>query len=502
MSTKVSVAKNAVILMGTQMTTWVMSLLLTIFLPRYLGPAAVGQYHFSNSIWAILAILASLGMDTYLTKEAARRPENVGGMVWNSALLRILFYLLCVGGLALYLEAFKYPVETRMVAYVIGISSLIWMLISVIQSVLIGFESMKYVSLGNIAGRIVGTVVSITLLLLGQKIVVIASVNILSALITLAIEFIFLKRIVAIPVHINLQEMWHLVKGGLPYLLSGVFLVLYLQFDFVIISLLVDDKTVGWYGAADTLFGTLLFVPTVLMTAVFPVLSRMYVNDKEGLPRVTRKSFDLLVILGIPIGLGVIAAANSTVLLLFGAQFTQSGPVLSLFGVVVILTYLTTFLGQFLISVDRQNQWTIVMAVATAVTLLLDLWLVPWCAQTFSNGALGGAISFIVTEGGMLVAGLLMMPKGILGRANLWLALRAILSGLVMLASIWWIRSLPILNIYVFILILVVGALVYLLMGWILRLITPEDGAIFKNLVAGILSKFKSRRTPDENQSF
>ncbi len=501
MSTRKTVAKNAVVLMATQLITWLMSLLLTIFLPRFLGPAAVGKYHFSGSIWAILSIIATLGMDTYLTKEAARRPEQVGRLVWNSAALRVILFVLCLAGLAIYLEVFQYPQETRLVAYVIGISSLVWLLISILQSILIGFEKMQYVSISNIAGRLVGTAVSITLLLLGQNVVVVAAVNTLTALITLGVEYVFIRRLIPMPLRVNLAEIWALAKGGIPYFLSGVFLVLYMQFDFVVISLLVDDRTVGWYGAADQMFGTLLFVPTVLMTAVFPVLSRMYVTDANGLPRVTRKSFDLLVLLSIPIGLGVTVAADPTVLILFGDQFAPSGPILALMGIVLILTYLNVFLGQFLISVDRQNQWTLVMAVATVATLPLDLWLIPWCTQAYANGGLGGALSFIITEAGMLLAGLWLMPKGTLGFANLWLGARALLAGLAMLAVTLWVRSFPLDNFFMLVLVVISGALTYLLAGWALRLAAHEDVQLARDLGLGLLRRFTRRRAADETRA-
>ena len=495
MTEKKTVARNAALMMGSQAGTWGMALLLTIFMPRYLGPAAMGKFHFASSVWAILGMLAGLGMDTYLTKEAARRPQQVPSLVWSSALLRFIFFLLSMGGLTVYLQVFAYPQDTRQVAYIVGLSSLGWLLISVVQSILIGFEKMESISLGNIAGRVTATLISILVLLLGQGVVAVAAVNILGAAVTLAIEYRFLSRLVKIPVRISraelLEQMLRLAKGGLPYLLSGIILVVYMQFDFLIISLLVDDRSVGWYGVADQLFGTFLFVPTVLMTAVFPLLSRMFVSDTQRLVQVTRKSFDLLVLLSIPIGLGVVVAAQPAVQLLYGTAFAPTSAILSLMGIVIILTYLNVFIGQYLISIDRQNQWTWVMAAATLLTLPLDLWLIPWCAQAFDNGGLGGALSFIITEGGMLLAGLLLMPAGTLRRANLWLALRALFAGLLMLVVTAWVASFPLPEALRLALIVLTGALVYLLAAFLLRLFAPEDLA----LVRGTLSAFRFPRS-------
>ncbi|MBK9055149.1 MAG: polysaccharide biosynthesis C-terminal domain-containing protein [Chloroflexi bacterium] len=142
--------------------------------------------------------------------------------------------------------------------------------------------------------------------------------------------------------------------------------------------------------------------------------------------------------LGVPIGLGLIVIANGlVVLLLFGAEFANSGLVLAVFGLVLILTYQNMLLGQFLVSTDRQNRWTAVMVVATIATIPLDLLLIPWCVARFGNGALGGAIAFVVTEAGMMLAGLWLLPAGALTRRNAAQAVRVLLAGLIMLAVTW-----------------------------------------------------------------
>ena len=71
------VVKNASILMATQLITWALSLLLVVFLPRYLGAAAVGQFAIAGSIWAIMGMLVGFGMDTLLMKEIAGGERSV-----------------------------------------------------------------------------------------------------------------------------------------------------------------------------------------------------------------------------------------------------------------------------------------------------------------------------------------------------------------------------------------------------------------------------------------
>ncbi|MCA9970942.1 MAG: polysaccharide biosynthesis C-terminal domain-containing protein, partial [Anaerolineales bacterium] len=147
-------------------------------------------------------------------------------------------------------------------------------------------------------------------------------------------------------------------------------------------------------------------------------------------------------------------------------------------------------LGQFLVSTDRQSRWTVVMVAATLATIPLDLLLIPWCVARFGNGALGGALAFVVTEAGMTLAGIALLPHGALTRANAWRALRVLLAGLLMLAAAWPLRhafvALPILA----------GAVVYPVALWLLRAVDPADARLLLDMAQTVLGRFRRRPAP------
>lgn len=467
-----TVARNATVLLLAQLMTWGLTLLLTIFLPRYLGATAVGQLHIGQSLWTVMGVLATFGMDTLLTKEIARQPERVGDLLGVTLVLRGLLYLGTVALVALFLLVANYSLQTAAVIAIVGVGNLLWQIIGAFQASLQGLERMEYISLGNVGGKAFNTAISILLLLLGYGVLVIAAVAIGAALLTLLLQAFFLRRMV--PIHLSLDRElagW-MLRAGVPYLLSGLFLVAYMQLDVIVISLLVNERVVGWYGAADRLFGTLLFIPTVFVTAVFPALSRMHVETPEQLPAVMSRSFNLLLLLSMPIGLGVMVIADPVVTLLFGQEFIPSGPVLAAFGPVLILTYQNMLLGQFLISVDRQRAWTVVMAAVALLSIPADMVLIPWSQSRFGNGAIGGPLAFLITEAGMLVAGIVLLPQGTLTWNNLWVALRALLAGGLMAVTAWWLRD-------AFILLpIATAAVVYFFLLWLLRLLPRKELAL------------------------
>ena len=479
-----TIAKNASVMMLSQILTWGMALVFMFFVPRKVGAVGMGQLQLAAALWGIVDIVVSFGMDTFLTKEIARAPEKVNELLSASVVLRMLLFIPGVVGLGLYTKQAGYPDTTVMIIILIGISSFIGQLTSAFKAALNGLERMEYVSIAGIMGNGVSTLLSIIFLFMGYGVAAVALFSTFGNLVNMSIGYLGLRRVQ----DLHFQKFdWSLarliLKSSYPFLIMNGFLVFYMQVDVIIISLLISEKQVGWYGSADRLFGTLLFIPLVYMTAVFPALSRMQASASDLSTKLTRLSFDLLNLVAVPIGLGLLVIANQLVVLVFGADFTESGPVLMVFGIVLILTYQNLLVGMSLIAADRQKPWTRIIITAALLSIPLDLVFIPWCQQAFGNGAIGGALAFVVTEAFMLTAGIYLLPKGTLNQANLSYALRTVLAGLIMLASIWWLRD-------IFIVIpIVVGAAVYLVSIFILGLLTPE----MRNIIRLTVAKIKQR---------
>lgn len=483
-----TIAKNASMMLVTQVITWGLSFLVMIFIPRMLGATAMGQFQLAGSIWAIVGIIANFGMAMLLTKEVARNPARVDEIFGTIIVLRVLLCLLGFGGVALYVTLVGYDSQTIHVIYVMGAYSVAVQLSDSFRAVLQALERMEYISIGSIVAKTFLTVIGLVLLFMGQGILVMTAIVVAAEIINLIIQAVSLRYVRPVRFNIDLLVARWVLKKSFTYFMVSAFLVIYVQLDIVIISILVNEQAIGWYAASDALFTSLMFIPSIFITAVFPALTRMHANASNSLRLLTRKSFDLLMLLSVPIGLGLLSIATPLVVMFFGPEFAPSGQILAVMGIVLIFTYQNTLLGNFLISADRQNAWTIVMAVATFLTIPLDLIFVPWCQSTFGNGAVGGALAFIVTEMGMTITGLFLLPKGFLTWSNAWTTLRTLIAGLGMVGAVWFVKDL-------FIAIpVVVGAATYAILVLILRVVPREDWQLLGHLGHSLLDKIRGSR--------
>ncbi len=482
------IIKNASFMMASQLITWTLAMIVTIALPRYLGASAVGKYSLSTSLLAITTIFAGFGMERMMTKEIAREPEKLDKLLGTVIILRFGLFFIGYILLAAYARLMHYPPDTIAVILLLCVAFLFEQMSSIFSASLQGLERMEFISISAVVTKTFSTVVILILLVLKQGLMSIALVSIGSAIINFSILAYGLRKVRNAHFTFDYHLVKWILKISYPYMMSMAFLILYQKMDIVVISWLANEYEIGWYSASSTLFGSLLFIPTIFMTVVFPTLSRLNVVDINKAIILVRKSFDLLLLLGVPIGLGMLTISKPLVLMLYGPEFSGSGPILGVMGIVTILTYLNILLGQYMVSSDRQNTWTIIMAVAAASTIPLDLLFMPWCRAQFGNGAIGGGLSFLVTELGRVIAGMILIPRGMLGRSNLVHAAKVLLAGAIMSAIVWQLRD-SFIAIPIF-----AGAIVYMAIILLLGVIHPDDWELLKSSGSSALARISKNK--------
>ncbi len=485
-----TIIKNIGVLMASQFTTWGLSLLLTIFVPRYLGPADSGTFNLAVSLWLITGMFVSFGLDILLTKEIARKPTYINDLVGTSIFLRTILFGISFVVLMLYAQIANYGRDVIIILMILGASTFFIQFTQPMKSALEGLEKMEYTSIGLVGSKLFSTVFILLLLFAGQGLIAIALVSIGASFLELTIVIWLSIKAYHFRPRVDFGSTKWMLRSGFPFLMVSMSQVIYKQVDIIVMSLLVSTTVVlGWYGAADTLFGTMSFIPSIFLTATFPAFSKMHTQSGEQLTKLFRKSYELMVVLGVAVGLGLFIVAKPLVVLLFGEAFRESGPVLAIMGIVIVFMYQNMILGQYFVISDRQNEVTKTLLVAAGVTVVLDIFLVPWTQNVYGNGAIGGALAFVVTEVLMVLWFVMLMPKGILTRHSFWLCIRAGIAGLVMVAVSWWFRdwfiAVPV----------IVGALTFMLMTVILRLIPQEDWVTLRQTLQKVLSKLPSRKT-------
>jgi len=465
-----SIKRNVAHMLSSQVVTWSLALVLAVVQPRLLGPETQGQIRLAFSLWAIAAVVISLGTSLFLNLQVARRGRDALTLVGPIITLRLMAWVIVSVVFAVAAGVGRTDPEFAWILGLYGLISAVHAVAEVFTTVFFGLERMAAPAVVNVVVRFVGTVVAVIVLLTGGRAISLLVVLLAAQLVGLVLIARALRRVVDVPMHLGRASWGTILAGSFAFMIAAGIRVLYQQVDTVVIALFVDDEALGWYATADVLFGTLLFLPTILCGTILPTLGRMHTTDPDGLRSLVVSTFGTLALLMVPIGLGTVVVADQAARLLYGPEFDGTGPVLGVFGFVLLLTAGTMLFGTVATASGRQRFWNLVMFTGVLLTVPLDLFLVPWADRIYGNGAIGGALAFVVTELLMFAIGLWQVAPFLIERRTMWRLARILLAGALLVLASWPTRG------GTMAVTLVVGAVSYVVAITVMRV--PSDGEL------------------------
>jgi O-antigen/teichoic acid export membrane protein len=437
-----SILRNMAHLMSSQIVSWVLGTVAQIIQPRFLGPEGLGQLRLAFSVWLIAQVFITLGTSTYLTLEFARDRQRGASLVGPIANLRVVAFLAASALIAVYLVATGADGMTWALFGVVGSTMLLGTLGDTLASALNGMEQMGYPALAGAVSKFVYTLVMVAVLLIGGGAIGVAATTTLNVALSLVLLWHYYRKFARVSFRQSAIGYGEILRSSLPFVLGGAIIVLYLQVDTIMISELVDERTLGWYGTADVLASSLLFIPAIIMATLFPVIGRLHEHDSDASASIVRRAFSFLFLTGVAIGFGTFIVAEPFMVWLYGEPFRESGDVLGVFGISMPLLFATMMLGTVAMATGRQRFWNWLMAIALVMSVGLDFVLVPWTRDVANNGALGGAMAYVVTELFMVIIGVWRLAPETFRGDSLIRLLKILTAGGLMVVAAWPLNAL------------------------------------------------------------
>ncbi|MEK7496701.1 MAG: polysaccharide biosynthesis C-terminal domain-containing protein, partial [Patescibacteria group bacterium] len=288
----------------------------------------------------------------------------------------------------------------------------------------------------------------------------------------------------------NLSKWRAVAKLAWPFALAAVLLRVYGYVDTVLLSVLSSEEAVGFYSVAYKVTFALQFIPTAFAASLFPGFSAYFKNAKDGAPNlnVLHQSDDLkgrtprtsgpsnhvtnewsawyrgkltdsfahslvyLTAIAVPVSFGLAVLAPVVVAALY-PRFTASVQPLQILMLSLPLLFATFPIGSLLAACNRQTRNTGNIAIATAVSVVANLLLIP------KFGPVGAALASFLGTITLLIAGALVV-KQIITVDSKWLfykLVKILIAGLVMAVVTWLLVQ----QIH-FILVIIISTPVYL----------------------------------------
>ncbi|QPH38160.1 flippase [Pedobacter endophyticus] len=360
----------------------VLSLIVGLFIARYLGPDLFGDLNFGLSLVAILAAVGSLGLDTFIIREIIKEPARKAEILGTSLWLRLVTNAAAIPiAMAIYNVSHKIsrsPGEPLTI--MVGLLALasFFKSFNVIDAYFQSQVQSKYVVQVQNICLILSAILKLLIIYWGLPLIYIVLALVFDGLIlAIGLIIIYHKRGFSIfEWTFNADRARSLLKQSSPLILSAVMISIYMKIDVVMLKS-VGSKAVGIYSAAANISEAWYFIPVAIVTSVFPALLNARKTDIDRYHKRLGNLYDLLVYICLPVGLFISFTADFIIHLLYSNKFEGAGAMLSIHIWSGIFVFLGSASSQYLIAEGYTKVAFYRTAAGAVVNIMLNIWLIP-----------------------------------------------------------------------------------------------------------------------------
>lgn len=414
------VRRNLGALAGGQLVTWTMTLLWTVIVPRELGPVGLGLVVSAQSVSGILTVVLGVGARNYLVREIVVNRDRAAALVRTAIVLRLTLAPIVGVAAVIWARVAHYGHDATVVLYLITAVAILTLVAEPLQAAFQAFERMKFLAYGDIVNKTQQSLVGIALALVGLGAIGIAANMAATAVVVLLLYAFWLRRFVRMDAKTNVRMMGTMTKQSGAYWATWFFGFFYFWIDTIMLTLLTRPEVVGWYGATTSLFISMSFLPYLVGTAWLPRLVASFAEGHRNLVKTARTPLEFILVVSVPIAAATVLLARPLVHAFYGPAYAPAGTVLIILACCIPFGYLNIILVQVLVAAKRQGIWSFVMAAAAVINPLMNLVLIPATESRYHNGAIGAAISLLITEGLMTIVGFAFVGRHVFD----WRAMR------------------------------------------------------------------------------
>jgi O-antigen/teichoic acid export membrane protein len=393
----VRVSKNALALLFAQVWAKLLSLVLVALVARYESAAGLGRYVLALTAVGFAGVISDLGLNIYLTREVARASDSRRQRELLGTALPLKIGLATVSWLILIgiASVAPLPEATRALLPLAGLLLLPEAALGAMRAFVNGRQRMEVSSAIDMVVRLIALAAAFPALVAGWGVAGVLASSVGAGLIGAACYGALLWRWQTPPLWRGSVAGWRAcLVESYPFALTSLAAMVYARVDLVLLGLWQGETATGWYGAAYRLWEAIGLLPSSLLDAMFPEMSRL-AGNREKLPRL-QTLFHTAGRAMSTVGLVLVAAGIPAAGVLIGLVYGSTGDYapavlpfrLLVCGIPAMFLYLLS--GHTLYALGKQRQVTATMLAVGLVNVSLNLFIIPrWSFVGAAAVALG-----------------------------------------------------------------------------------------------------------------
>ncbi|WP_133468546.1 flippase [Paraglaciecola marina] len=394
------VVQNILLVFSSEGIGGILSFVIVLLSARLLGVDSFGVFSYILAITSVCQLVADFGLTNLIVREIAKDKSkseyimsNVLSLAWILSLL-ILAVVVTVSYVTLESQ------DEILAACLMGLAVLATYHSVVYSSVCRAYERMGYNAFSFVVHKVI---------LLGFILFFTSSFSpVESQLLGIAIAYLianlcqYLFFFVVVTRHFitfsfgrDVKFCIQLLRDAVPIGASMVIRRLTLQVDILILTFIALPSAVGVFSAAYKVVQVVDMIPFAICLPLFPALSRLASTDLKQLNTFFANSLTGFLIVSIPISGLLILSAENLVMMFYGDEYSNAGPVLKVLAFSIVGLFVNMLLSYLFISLNKQRFYLYSAAACLGINAIVDFTLIPfWGELGAAWGTIAGELSY------------------------------------------------------------------------------------------------------------
>ena len=192
------------------------------------------------------------------------------------------------------------------------------------------------------------------------------------------------------------SDVMYLFKKILPFIFSSFLTIALVSVDTIMIKWLLDSTSLGYFQAGLKITDTVLVFPALMITAVFPFISKKS-RQTDELIHMGKSITSVLLMVSLPIIFGGVYLAPGLISSIFGTLYESSTLVFQWLLIGTFPVFLLSYLNGVLLVVHKESLSVMWSFVGFVLNVILNFLLIQ------THGILGVALSTGISRGIQLI---------------------------------------------------------------------------------------------------
>lgn len=369
------------------------SLLVGIFVARYLGPEQYGLMNYVISYVCIFQVFATFGLDSIQIREESKHPEERDVIIGTAFTIKIVLAVITLAAVAVSVMITETDSFTRWMIMLYSLSIVLNSL-NVIRNHFTSLVWNEYVVKTEISRTVIGALIKIGLLF--------AEAGLGWFIAVYTFDFVLLASgyCTSYRLKIGMMKLWrfdikwakHLVTQSFPLMLTGAAVMIYQRIDQVMIGKMIDSASVGQFSVASKFVEVLIFVPTIIAQTVAPILIRTKEKDGDEYKKESQMFMNITIWGSFFLALVTSLISYYLVIWTFGKAYLPAVLILQILSFKAVSVALSNCAGQLLIIEGLQKYAILRDGFGCVICVIFNLLLIP------RFGVIGAAVVAILSN--------------------------------------------------------------------------------------------------------